>query len=59
MDPYAPTPPQWCPECGARVIERIGGSWCPRCQGHLQKIETRSYDQSPPTPVLSWRVVRR
>lgn len=27
-DPDSP-----CPECRGRLIDRVGGVWCPRCKG--------------------------
>ena len=26
-----------CPDCDGELIKRVGGKWCPRCRGWLQK----------------------
>lgn len=37
MAPAATTPHSatGCPVCRCRPVDRIGGKWCPRCQGWI------------------------
>lgn len=48
--PSAREPRGHCPVCQCDTIDRVGGEWCPRCQGWLQWVSEFGH--------AFWRVTR-
>jgi hypothetical protein len=56
----APTPPANCPTCRCRIVRRVAGPWCPRCQRFIVQRLVPVYTGTGETPlVLSWGVQAR